>query len=294
LNGSDKWVNQEFGWIGKCLSQVLSDEDTWRSRLHIDMAPIAYAALRMHELGAITQQYQQRAFEMAERFMQSEGADDGTIPYTPGSNLILVDTVGFLCPLLARVGRIRRDSTYTRLAIRQIDSFILHATDSASGWVSHAFDRQTRSRLGQVGWGRGMGWLVLGITDTLLELEDYSERQRLGEIANHMFEKLARVQREDGHWSWNLMMPHDEADSSLTTLIAYALARLINNIPHQFDHHNTMLQRCRLAIDRATSDNGHVGQASGEAGGVGTYSMQFGNHLWALGPAVAVDFISAS
>ena len=43
-----------------------------------------------------------------------------------------------------------------------------------------------------------------------------------------------------------------------------------------------------------TSKTGFVTQASGEAGGIGKYSDNFGPQLWALEPTVAMDKIVAN
>jgi unsaturated rhamnogalacturonyl hydrolase len=293
LNDSKSRVQTECKWIDHCIGQIFGQNNFRLDQLHIDMAPLAYAALRLDELMDNNKYHQKIAAGMALRFIQSEGAEDGTIPYTFGSSVVLVDTIGFLCPFLARFGRIKGDDNFTRLAVRQIDVFLRNATDPESGWVSHAFERHTRSRLGLTGWGRGVGWLLLGMTDTLLELDDGPEKARMVTLADHLLEKLALTQRADGHWSWNLTVPDGEADSSLTSLVAYTLSRLISELPGHFNRHADMFKRCRVAINHVTTTSGQVGQASGEAGGIGTYSAHFGSYFWALGPAVAADRISS-
>lgn len=291
LNSSETQVRFELNWIERCLSGIFDQQKLSPARPHIDRAPVAYAAMRLDEIRQENGLYLQLATSMAESFAQSDGASDGTIPYTPGSSLVLVDTLGFLCPFLARFARITGQREYAYLAVRQIDAFLQNATDPGTGWICHAFDRHARSNLGLIGWGRGVGWLLLGLTDTLLELDDDAEKQRLAAITNLWFEKLAGIQRPDGHWPWHLTVASETADSSLTSLVAYSLSRLMRTLPDLFNQHQIMLNRSRAAIDQVTTSAGQVTQASGEAGGIGTYSEHFGSYLWALGPAVATDKI---
>jgi unsaturated rhamnogalacturonyl hydrolase len=177
--------------------------------------------------------------------------------------------------------------------LAQIDTFLEHAIGE-NGWPYHGFDAETLRPLGMAGWGRGVGWLLLGLTDTALELPAGDDQDRLVGLAELWLKKVANVQRSDGHWSWSLSMPSATADSSVTALVRYCIARLLETYPGRFADFGQTIERCSTAIDKATVRSGRVGQSSGEASAVGAYSEIFGANLWAQGPTVAGDQILQS
>ncbi len=107
----------------------------------------------------------------------------------------------------------------------------------------------------------------------------------------HLLAKLAAGQRDDGHWPWRLDLPSAPPDSSVTALIAYALARWRQANFTQAACQPQMLARARSAIESVTDAQGRIGQCSGEAAGMGDYSTIFGPFMWAQAPAVAADLI---
>lgn len=280
----------EFRWVSDILSDILFDLKN-HEHIHIDRAGICYAALG---LAQPKNNYIEISEMIGEKYASMPGAEDGLIAYTIGKDDILVDTLGMLCPFMARLGRLTGNAKFTNIAKSHLQSFNEFGMDSKSGWISHAFKRSSKIHSGMVGWGRGVGWMLLGLTDTLLELDDTYDRDALIFNVRSLLEKLSATQRHDGHWPWCLTQSNSTKDSSVTTLVAYSLSRLISTMPLQFGQYSGILNKCYIAIDEVTSKTGFVTQASGEAGGIGKYSDNFGPQLWALGPAVAMDKIVAN
>jgi unsaturated rhamnogalacturonyl hydrolase len=84
---------------------------------------------------------------------------------------MLVDTLGMLCPFLAAYGRDFKDARATELAKAQLQEFIDRNLDPSSYLPFHGYFAGGPYRLGAHAWGRGVGWYMLGLADTLIELD---------------------------------------------------------------------------------------------------------------------------
>jgi len=98
-------------------------------------------------------------------------SSSGTLPYRPEEpEVLLVDTLGMICPLLARYGLEHDNLEAIALAKRQLLEFLDYAIDTRSGLPFHAYRVDLGSNheaFGLAGWGRGTGWLALGLAGTL-------------------------------------------------------------------------------------------------------------------------------
>lgn len=290
LNASSDQARKECVWIEKCFQGLVDPQgQSTLAGVAVDHGGLSYAALRVFELTQNTR-YLAYAQAQGQAFACLPGAESGRIPYTAGKHRVLVDTVAFICPFLARLSRLSAVPSYANIALRQLEAMWQHGRADDT-WVVHAFDATTLETSGIAGWGRGVGWLLIGIVDTVCELPEGEDKALWLARGQHLLEKLALCQREDGHWPWRLDLPAAPPDSSVTALIAYALARWSQANFAQAACQPQMLARARSAIESVTDDKGRVGQCSGEAVGIGDYSTEFGNFMWAQAPAVAVDLI---
>ncbi|MDO8314864.1 MAG: glycoside hydrolase family 88 protein [Rugosibacter sp.] len=291
LNAARDQAKKECAWIEKCFQGLIDSQgQSTLAGVAIDRGGLGYAALRLFELTQ-NPRYLTYAKAQGEAFACLPGAQNGRIPYTVGKQWVLVDTVAFICPFLARLSRLTAVPGYAHIALRQLEALWQHGRADDT-WVFHAFDATTLKTSGISGWGRGIGWLLIGMVDTVCELPEGEDKILWLARSQHLLEKLALCQREDGHWPWRLDLPAAPPDSSVTALIAYALARWQQANFAQAACQPQMLARARSAIDSVTDDKGLVGQCSGEAMGIGDYSTAFGSFMWAQAPAVAVDLIA--
>jgi unsaturated rhamnogalacturonyl hydrolase len=290
LNAPDAFARQAAPWVAQGLKDLMNGEGKTTLPIHaVDQGGLAYAALRLFELES-DPRYLTFAQSFADTLCHYPEARQGMLPYTQGKTLVLVDTVAFICPCLARLARLTHHADYAALALRQLEA-MWHYGRAEVGWVYHAFDATTHATLGIAGWGRGVGWLLMGVVDTLCELPESEEKARWLARGQQLLAKLTACQRADGHWSWHLDDADAAPDSSVTALIAYALARWQQAGFPQSACQAPMLALARAAIDAATDQQGRVGQCSGEAKGIGDYSAEFGNFMWAQAPAAASDLI---
>ena len=206
---------------------------------------------------------------------------DGSIPYLRHLNLALVDTLGMICPFLAGYGRRFDCPPASALSVHLLQRFIDDAVDHETGLPYHGYRPGSASRLGPHGWGRGTGWYLIGLVDTLLELDETAvNRDRLATALRTAAASLVRLQRPDGHWGWMVPMPEGCPDTSVAAFCGYALAR--GRREGLLDA--SVDPAIRLAwsgLVTALRDDGALNGASGECFGVGHYSMIFGPQIWA-------------
>lgn len=290
LNADDNLAVTYLPWIKPMFHGLVDKHGCLKIDIgHIDIGGIAYAALRMYELTG-----DKRYFILGKRFagilLAMPGAEEGTIPYNTSNGYVLVDIVAFICPFLARLTRLTGESIYAALAVRQLDVMWQHG-HALAPWIQHGFRRDNLQPVGSVEWGRGLGWLILGLVDTLIELPVSPERNALYTKTTLVLDKLTVEQLNSGHFPLMLGSNDKTPDSSLTAIVAYSIARL-RQVGIQADGvYDGLLSRCRAAIEASTQKNGCVLDCSGEAAGWGEYSFKLGNHLWVQGPAVACDAI---
>lgn len=98
--------------------------------------------------------------------------------------------------------------------------------DEASGLPYHGFDSDTGVKYGIIGWGRAVGWLMSGISESLAYLPE--KTPQFSFLRDH-FQKLSAIvvgfQKEDGSFPWQLQAQDGPSDSSATAMIACALLR---------------------------------------------------------------------
>ena len=271
------------------LLKILKHQKNTRNNIpHIDISGLCYAALRIHELLPSDAWPYEFSKTIANSYCDRHGAQDGIIPYAVNGTEVLVDTIAFLCPFLARLSRMTGESIYKELSVRQIKAFMEHGIDTTNGWAYHGFNINTKQSIGRSGWGRGVGWLLLGMTDTYIELDaHYPDVTWLKSKIEQLVDKLSQSQCDNGHWSTDFSNTESETDSSLTAIVAYSLARLSTKAPALAEKCNNMLTRALAALDAATDTDGWILHASGEAQGICRYSNSYGKHIWALAPALA-------
>jgi len=152
---------------------------------------------------------------------------NGSLPYYKnGKNDIYTDNIGMICPFLCRYGKIYHDQKATDLAINQIANFIKNGFDASTFLPYHGFNLDENIKIGIIGWGRAVGWLLIGMVDSL-EYIDASNPQYayLCETFNKIVKSTIQYQLSTGHYAWQLTVLDGPIDTSATSIISYAIKR---------------------------------------------------------------------
>lgn len=266
---------------------LLTPEGRWRTQL--ESAPQAldgYNLLILHRI-APSERYETAIRAMASHFLNDCPRLGGCLPYSRSGNLMLVDTLGMLCPFLAAFGRDFKDEQAIHLAKTQLQDFIDRNLDPSSHLPFHGYFAGGPYRLGAHAWGRGVGWYMLGLVDTIIELDPaekgYAE---LKHALSQTAQALQGFQRADGNWGWAIVLPETRSDTSVASFCGYALARARHADLISADHDH-MIAHALAALEAASEPDGTVGNSSGECRGLTDYSRSFGPQPWVQGTAAA-------
>lgn len=123
-------------------------------------------------------------------------------------NTVYVDSIYHMPPFYALLGKLTSENRFYDLAVQEWESHtsVLHWPEKG-GFLCHAYDAGYQLRRGY-GWGRGSGWALYGMIDTLELLP--KKHPAYGRLMSHMkrFAKdILEVQDASGFWRTLL---HDE------------------------------------------------------------------------------------
>lgn len=175
------------------------------------------------------QQYKKMLNSMAEYIKSAPRAKDGSILYRKNQKeMVYADTIGMIVPFMCRYGDITGDKELQELAVLQVKNFIKSGMDQESGLPYHAYDAETDVKHGVIGWGRAVGWILMGIAEGVDYVDDELSTQ-LQEVVVRLLSNVVKYQRKDGFFSWQLHAVDGPIDISATCMILTSIAILSNH-----------------------------------------------------------------
>jgi len=254
----------------------------------VDQCMLGQSLLRLNEQNGSPRlecAIQQIADFLTVRHVRSHG---GSLPYRQERpRIVLVDTVGMICPFLAAYGRAFGSSEALGLAVRQMDEFIEKAIEPRSGLPFHGFDTVTQQPLGPVGWARGTGWLVTGIACSLQPLRNHDQQaySRLRLFLDGIIARLHNLQAKNGCFTWLLNFDSASPDASGTAMIGYAALVAAAGGAVSSEVALPVAEAALKGLITFTRKDGYVEQGQGECIDVGLYPDVFGPTPWTQGAA---------
>ena len=239
---------------------------------------------------------------------------DGILAYrSQHPDWLFADTLGMLCPFACRYGVQKQDKELLNLGIRQLELFFQKGMDEKTGLPYHGYDEKTGMKYGIIGWGRACGWMLLGLSQSILWLSEQpagadqaDKLQAEQSAAQRSFQSAAREgcnrllllqqqlldsvfawQRADGGFSWQLQAQEGHRDTSAEGMIGYGTWLAAETAAMQrSEQWSPALSR--LAATMQTSiQKGYVTDCSGECKGFAEYPQVYGTYPWGSGSALA-------
>ena len=321
------FTNEKTFTNEKALSAVKAYFDRW-----IDAGmPIFYiddtlAGVSLVDLYAATgeEKYKAGADKMAEylfRLEREEADGNGSIPYRPSqkNGYVFADGVGMVCSFLVKYGTAFDNAHSVELGLLQMRNMFLFGMDEKTGLPYHGFQRNTK--YGIIGWGRAVGWLLMGLARSLRSLEKYLAEGKKGDSADacragyeecrrkywQLLEAAAPYQKENGAFTWQLQAVEGPEDSSATAMIAYAALMGMSCGRAQIDpanekedtngngHRGTgawsgaeKLAGRAAAYLAGCEKDGKIYHCLAECMGFAEYPQVYGAYPWSLGPGLGV------
>lgn len=141
---------------------------------------------------------------------------------------VFVDCLHFDPPFFTALGRVTGDRALVETGVDQALGYV-RLLQRDDGLFDHFVLRGEEGSFGP-GWGRGQGWAALGLLETIHELgrlcdPRFAEAETtLRASAARLLERMAALQRPDGHWDVVVDRPDSGDEFSTAGFMAHAMA----------------------------------------------------------------------
>lgn len=198
---------------------------------------------------------------------------------------LYVDTVGFVSPFLVLYGKKTDNSALIELGLQQIKNYYQIGMLSNVKVPCHCYDVKKEMPLGVYGWGRGLGWFLIGVIEAYSQLDDSERPQWLHQVVREMAETVLRFQHQDGGLG-SILAIDSSYDSSITAIAGYYLMKCNEIYPEERYVHGAM--KCMDKLMSVTRRNGALDICQGDTKGIGIYSITYEVMPFAQGFALAL------
>ncbi|GAA0423987.1 glycoside hydrolase family 88 protein [Leifsonia naganoensis] len=173
-----------------------------------------------------------------------------------------IDCLHFDPPFLSALGAETGEDRYTLAALDQATAYI-GRLQQADGLFDH-FELRGESGTFGPGWGRGQGWALLGLIDTVDATRgaDSPERRELAAAALRLIRGMIALQLPDGTWSTDVRDAATGVEDSTSVFMALGFRRAleIGLVPEaERALVGESAHRARTAALAATDSRGRIG-----------------------------------
>lgn len=233
----------------------------------IDPAALGVSVLEFYER-TNDSRYLEAAHRQNALFEDVDRTEDGGIPQRREAKELWVDGIYELCPFLARYGHITDNQVVIDDAAHQIEIQAKHLQDPHTGLFRHVWCETPNSFTQSEFWGRGNGWALAGILDTLEFLpDDHDRRENLLQIFTDLADALVERQDRSGFWHNTIDDNHSPLETSGTLMFAYGLKRAVDLGILSADRYETAAQQAIDVSRGVVTDDGAVGRVILPPGG---------------------------
>ncbi len=189
------------------------------------------------------------------------------------------------------------------LAQRELDNFARYGIDETSELPYHGYDAQSGLCQGIIGWGRAVGWLLLGIS-AQERCKGSASQEGQDPVWEKLYFEVLRRRRSDGLFSWQLDCRKGPLDTSASGMIYYSLLKG-NFLPRESvtksneaatlaAGRNALTKNARELVRSAAvslldyvDENGRVQHSSAECIDFAQYRQQYSCNAWGQGAVLA-------
>ncbi|WP_408070062.1 glycoside hydrolase family 88 protein [Butyrivibrio sp. JL13D10] len=295
--------------IIKCLNSYI---EKWiKSGSQVSYVDDSVSGITLIKLYQATgeRRYHHAASRIANFLSQAPKTADESIIYNPskGNDLVYADGAGQSAMFLSKYGTVFHKRNALALAAKQLLNYHANGFDKMSGLPYHAFSLENEKKCGIIGWGRAVGWLMMGYSEILANISN-EETHGNGPIGDSIlkstseklmaeFYSLVKVtlqyQRPDGGFSWLLPAVEGEPDTSATAMIAYSLSNWLRSGMFR-SHAADLAEDAKRALISAKAfllchtENGSVNQSLSGCEDIAVHRQQYGHYPWGQGSTLAL------
>jgi unsaturated rhamnogalacturonyl hydrolase len=145
----------------------------------------------------------------------------------PYRHAVWVDTIYHEPSFLAKLAQLTGDASYYDEALNVWNSHVRVLSSERGPFLAHAFDTGYEKHRGY-GWGRGNGWALYGMVDTLELLpKEHHGRQEALEYFKSLSEQILQTQDRSGFWRTLLQDREAYLESSTAAFFGGAFTRAV-------------------------------------------------------------------
>ena len=287
---SNKDADVAFQSIKDWCDKIIDTEGQLRIPIrYIDDCMIGYAFCELYDR-THSDRYRRAADQLANYLLQQyPRSPTGTLPYyREHPEITGIDDKGEICAFLVRYGEQFGVPKATDLGVRQLLEFLRFGIDTESGLPWQACRPSDSLKMVLLGWLRGIGWLSIGLADTLKYLpKDHLHYKEINEEFLALLSAVRIYQENQKCWNWEIRNTIAHEDTSGTAMIGYAIESAIaSGIVDKY--WSAMSENALIAVLRHTHRNGVVDDSLADCMGVGLFANYFGPSNFAQGPATAL------
>ncbi len=251
-----------------------------------------YAGVALVDLHQITGEakYKEYADTLLKWVLAAEADSDGSllVQTAKNDNFVMAETIGYVCPFLAKYGAVYNDMDAMNMAITQIQNFLERGMDEKLLLPYHGYNSETGMKMGIIGWGQAVGQLMIGMAETLKYMEpDRPSYEAIRMGYRRIVDKVEAYQLEGGLYTWQLSAKDGPVDTAATAMILYSLALSLEDKVLIGIHKSRMLRGAE-ALKACVQEDGTIPGAALPSKRPGNYPLEFGPFPWSLGPALSL------
>jgi unsaturated rhamnogalacturonyl hydrolase len=174
-------------------------------------------------------------------------------------NTIWIDSLYHVPSFLAGLARLK-SGPHAAKALEIFESHLKELSSASGPFLAHSWDHGAQ-RLKGYGWGRGQGWAILGMIDTLALLpENLPARAALADRFTTLASEILRRQDRSGFWRTLIDDPEAYLETSTAAFFGAAFTKGIRMALLDADTYESAIERAWEAmLSRVDSDGSVTG-----------------------------------
>ena len=260
--------------------------------------------------GELSDDWEAVLHRMDEFLERTDRDEKGLIIYRPGrtNKEVIADGIGMSAFFLAQYAEAFGDAAALEDALAQLKGYRAAAKDPETGLLYHGYECDADAALqmkGLLGWGRAMGWMMLGISECAAASKDEELVRWLSQLGAFM----KAHQKEDGLLPWtftdrlgsgtvltaaqrqtfdgSFTDGERHSDTSASAMIGYALLYGVSEGILPEEEYTEFFEKLTGGLLAVTDDKGNVGSSLAESAGFGLHPQNYTVNPWGQGAALS-------
>ena len=210
--------------------------------------------------------------------------EEGSLIYNPaaGNTAVFADGAGMATMFFVKYGMLFQNEEALRKGREEMLRYRQSGMDEASALPYHGFIKERNEKKGLIGWGRAVGWLLLGLSVYVHETAAVRDAEMI-DFYRGLCETAASYQKENGLFPWQLTKEETVTDTSASAMISFSMlfggATEDGNI-------REAVEKCYTALYDG-AESGVVKGTLSECLDFGNHPQTYGHYPWGQGAALA-------